>query len=63
MVREFKELIDEAIDDGYVVGVDLFMENLDIECQKEQVVVEHEDEDILIKTIFKNEGYEITEEK
>ncbi len=62
MIREFKELIDEAVDEGYTVGVNLFLENLDVDIQKEEAIVEYEDEDILIKTLFTKEGYEITED-
>jgi len=61
MIREFKELIDEAVDEGYTVGVNLFLENLDVDIQKEEAIVEYKDEDILIKTLFTKEGYEITE--
>ena len=61
MIREFKELIDEAVDEGYTVGVNLFLENLDVDIQKEEAIVEYEDEDILIKTLFTKEGYEVTE--
>jgi len=47
--------------EGYTVGVNLFLENLDVDIQKEEAIVEYEDEDILIKTLFTKEGYEVTE--
>lgn len=63
MIREFVDLVDEAIDSGYERGVNMFMENLEIDLKKNEIISEQKDgvNDVL-KQLFISEGYTIEED-
>ncbi len=61
MIREFIELVDEAVDTGYAKGVNLFMENLESDI-KSNTLMEGVTENDVVKNLFINEGYTLDEE-
>lgn len=61
MLRQFVDLVNEAVDDGYKYGIDLFMESLEIDNAKDEVLSEH-GEDAVMKHLFENAGIEVIEE-
>ncbi len=61
MIREFVDLVNEAVDTGYDKGINLFMENLE-EDLKSNPINEGKTSDDQIKELFLNEGYTLDEE-
>jgi len=60
MIREFVDLVNEAVNSGYDKGIKLFVENLEEDLKNYN---ESETEvDDKIKNLFINEGYELDEE-
>ena len=60
MVREFVELVNEAVDTGYQKGINLFMENLERDLSKDSIIQEQQNGvDDVIRYMFINEGYEV----
>ena len=63
MIREFVDLVNEAVDSGYERGVNMFMENLESDLQKDEIISEQENGvDDVIKHLFISEGYEVEED-
>ena len=63
MIREFVDLVNEAVDSGYERGVNMFMENLESDLQKDEIISEQENGvDGVIKHLFISEGYEVEED-
>ncbi len=61
MIREFVDLVNEAVDTGYEKGINLFMENLE-EDLKTNPLNEGKTSDDQVKELFLNEGYALDEE-
>ncbi|HQF36890.1 MAG TPA: hypothetical protein PLL26_04600 [Candidatus Dojkabacteria bacterium] len=59
MLREFVKLVDEAVDDGFNRGLNLFMENLEEDLAKSEVIAEAGGVDVLFAAILENDGYEV----
>ena len=59
MLREFVQLVDEAVDDGFNRGLSLFMENLEEDLAKSEVISEVGGVDTLFAAILENDGYEV----
>jgi len=59
MLREFVQLVDEAVDDGFNRGLNLFMENLEEDLLKSEVIAESGGVDNLFAAILENDGYEV----
>ena len=59
MLREFVTLVDEAVDDGFNRGLNLFMENLEEDLTKSEVIAEVGGVDTLFAAILENEGYAV----
>ena len=63
MIREFVDLVNEAVDSGYERGVNMFMEILESDLQKDEIISEQENGvDGVIKHLFISEGYEVEED-
>ncbi len=61
MIREFVDLVNEAVDTGYNKGINLFMENLE-EDLKNNPINEGKTSDDQVKELFLNEGYALDED-
>ncbi len=59
MLREFVKLVDEAVDDGFNRGLDLFMESLEEDLAKSEIISEAGGVDTLFAAILESEGYEV----
>ena len=62
MLREFQDLVNEAISEGHAKGVELFMESLERDLRKENLF-ESEGVDKVVAYLFEQEGYEIVDPK
>jgi len=60
MLREFVALVNEAVDDGFNRGLNLFMENLEEELAKSEVIAEAGGVDTVIAAILEADGYEVS---
>jgi len=60
MLREFVALVNEAVDDGFSRGLNLFMENLEEDLAKSEVIAEAGGVDTVIATILDADGYEVS---
>lgn len=60
MLREFVQLVDEAVNDGFDRGLNLFMEGLEEDLAKSELIAEANGVDSLFATILESEGYEIS---
>jgi hypothetical protein len=40
MIREFVDLVNEAVDSGYERGINMFMENLEVDLKKDEIISE-----------------------
>jgi hypothetical protein len=60
MLREFVALVNEAVDDGFNRGLNLFMENLEEDLAKSEVIAEAGGVDTVIATILEADGYEVS---
>ena len=59
MLREFVRLVNEAVTDGFDRGLNLFMENLEEDLAKSEVISEAGSVDALFAAILENDGYEV----
>ena len=59
MLREFVKLVDEAVDDGFNRGLNLFMENLEEDLAKSEIIAEAGSVDKTIAAILEADGYEV----
>jgi hypothetical protein len=59
MLREFVKLVDEAVDDGFNRGLNLFMENLEEDLAKSEIITESGGVDKVIASILEADGYEV----
>jgi len=59
MLREFVKLVDEAVDDGFNRGLKLFMESLEEDLAKSEIITEVGGVDALFAAILENEGFEV----
>jgi len=59
MLREFVQLVDEAVDDGFNRGLNLFMESLEEDLMKSEIIAEAGGVDTLFAAILENDGYEV----
>lgn len=59
MLREFVQLVDEAVDDGFNRGLNLFMESLEEDLMKSEVIAEAGGVDTLFAAILENDGYAV----
>jgi len=59
MLREFVKLVDEAVDDGFNRGLNLFMENLEEDLAKSEVIAEAGSVDNVVAAILEADGYEV----
>ena len=60
MLREFVALVNEAVDDGFNRGLTLFMENLEEDLAKSEIIAEAGGVDTVIATILEADGYEVS---
>jgi len=59
MLREFVALVNEAVDDGFNRGLNLFMENLEEDLAKSEVIAEAGGIDTVVAAILEADGYEV----
>jgi hypothetical protein len=59
MLREFVKLVDEAVDDGFNRGLDLFMESLEEDLSKTETITEAGGPDQHFAAILQKDGYEV----
>jgi hypothetical protein len=59
MLREFVKLVDEAVDDGFNRGLNLFMESLEEDLAKSEIIAEGGGVDKVIAAILEADGYEV----
>lgn len=57
MLRKFTDLISEAINDGHERGINLFMESLETDLQKDMVFENHGVQNV-VGQLFQEAGYE-----
>ncbi len=63
MISEFIDLVNEAVDSGYERGIELFVENLEVDLKKDEVISECANgSDDVIRQLFIKEGYELEED-
>lgn len=60
MLREFVALVNEAVDDGFNRGLNLFMENLEEDLAKSEVIEESGGIDSVVASILEADGYEVS---
>jgi len=58
MLRQFVDLVNEAVDEGYTRGIDLFMESLEADLAKDEVLSEH-GVDSVVAFLFEDAGVEV----
>lgn len=58
MLREFVQLVSEAVDEGHDKGVELFMESLEHDLNKQRIF-ENYSIDSVMTQIFEADGYEV----
>lgn len=65
MLREFVKLVDEAVDEGFDRGLNLFMEGLEEELAKSEMLAESGGFDAHVAMMFENDGIpvEVLEEE
>lgn len=61
MLREFVDLVNEVVDSGYEFGLQLFVESLETDISKNEVISEN-GVDATVKFLFEQAGYEVLEE-
>ena len=60
MQREFVDLVNETVDEGFTRGIDLFLEALETDLEKDQIFQEH-GVDNVIQHLYEEAGVEISE--
>jgi hypothetical protein len=60
MLREFVALVNEAVNDGFDRGLNLFMENLEEDLAKSEVITEAGGIDTVVAAILEADGYEVS---
>ena len=63
MLREFVALVNEAVDDGFNRGLNLFMENLEEDLAKSEIISEAGGVDAVIASILESDGYEVSHDE
>jgi len=63
MLREFIQLVDEAVDEGYDRGLNLFMESLEEDLTKNEVIAESGGFDKVISEMMTADGIELLNEE
>lgn len=58
MLREFVDLVNEAVDEGYSRGIQLFLESLETDLAKDEVFQEHGVEKVLTH-LYEQSGVKI----
>lgn len=61
MLKEFVELVNESVDEGFERGIALFMENLEVDFAKEQLLNEHGFEAVMTQ-LFENANVKVESE-
>ena len=56
MLRQFVKLVDEAVEDGFIRGLNLFMENLEEDLSKAEVITEAGGVNHKLYKMFEAEG-------
>ena len=59
MLREFVKLVDEAVDEGFDRGLNLFMEGLEEDLNKNEVLAESGGFDAYMTKIFEADGIDV----
>ena len=59
MLREFVKLVEEAVDDGFNRGLNLFMENLEEDLSRSEVIAENGGVDKVFAAILENDGFTV----
>jgi hypothetical protein len=59
MLREFVKLVNEAVEDGFDRGLNLFMESLEEDLTKSEVISEIGGVDKTFAAILEADGYEV----
>ena len=60
MLREFVALVSEAVDDGFNRGLNLFMESLEEDLAKSEIIAEAGGVDSVVAAILEADGFEIS---
>ena len=58
MLREFVDLVNETVDDGFSRGIELFLESLETDLAKDEVFEEH-GVDTVLTHLYEEAGVEI----
>jgi hypothetical protein len=61
MFREYVELVEASVAEGVQRGVDLFLENINQEMVIDQITEGFEGIDNVVKQLFHESGYSVTE--
>ena len=59
MLREFVKLIDEAVDEGFARGLNLFMEGLEEDLTKTEVLAEVGGVDSYVASMLTSDGIDV----
>jgi len=59
MLREFVKLIDEAVDEGFARGLNLFMEGLEEDLTKTEVLAEVGGVDSYVANMLTSDGIDV----
>lgn len=61
MLREFVDLVNEAVDEGYSRGIQLFLESLETDLAKDEVFQEHGVDKVLTH-LYEQAGVQVSAE-
>jgi len=62
MLREFVKLVEDVVDEGFDRGINLFMETLEEDLAKTEMITENGGVDSVLANIFESSGYSIEED-
>ncbi len=63
MIREFIQLVDEAVDEGFDRGLNLFMEGLEEDLAKSEIIAESGGFDKVVSQMMTADGIELLNEE
>ena len=63
MIREFIQLVDEAVDEGFDRGLNLFMESLEEDLVKSEIITESGGFDKVVSQMMTADGIELLNEE
>jgi len=62
MLREFVDLVNEAVDEGFSRGIELFLESLETDLAKDEIFEEH-GFDTVMQHLYEEAGVDVSAEE